>query len=123
MKGTLSPDRLVALRDHYLALVKLEVEEFGVEPTEVALPPVSDPLDLRLSSFVSAPVVRGSSPISGWNLAAQTPVGPLVVVLRAPHGEDPVCLLEALCRAVLPEDLTHFRGSHAHLLVGDRHGG
>ena len=57
--------------------------------------PVSDPLALRLSSFDSARVLRGSSPISGWNLAAQTPVGSDLVVLLPPLVEDPAGILDA----------------------------
>lgn len=33
--GALTPARLQQLRDQYLSLVRLEVEEFGVKPTEV----------------------------------------------------------------------------------------
>lgn len=50
----ITPERLVALRDQYLQLVKLEVEEFGVKPTEVRH------LIGRLGEFECALLVGGT---------------------------------------------------------------
>ena len=48
-------ERIVALRDQYLSLIKLEVEEFGVKPTEVRH------LIGRLGEFECAIIVGGTS--------------------------------------------------------------
>jgi hypothetical protein len=50
----ITPERLVALRDQYLQLVRLEVEEFGVKPTEVRH------LIGRLGEFECALLVGGT---------------------------------------------------------------
>ena len=50
----ITPERLVALRDQYLQLVRLEVEEFGVKPTEVRH------LIGRLGEFECAILVGGT---------------------------------------------------------------
>lgn len=47
-------DRLIALRDQYLKLIKLEIEEFGVKPTEVRH------LIGRLGEFECALIVGGA---------------------------------------------------------------
>jgi hypothetical protein len=54
IKKMITPQRLVALRDQYLQLVRLEVEEFGVKPTEVRH------LIGRLGEFECALLVGGT---------------------------------------------------------------
>ena len=50
----ISMERIVALRDEYLKLIRLEVEEFGVKPTEVRH------LIGRLGEFECAIIVGGT---------------------------------------------------------------
>ena len=50
----ISFERIVALRDQYLSLIKLEVEEFGVKPTEIRH------LIGRLGEFECAIIVGGT---------------------------------------------------------------
>src|SRR5689334_12227403 len=57
--------------------------------------PVSNPSALRLSSFDSARGLRGTGPISGRYLEAQTPVGPHLVVILPPRVEDLASVLDA----------------------------
>lgn len=49
----ITKDRLIVLRDQYLKLIKLEIEEFGVKPTEVRH------LIGRLGEFECALIVEG----------------------------------------------------------------
>lgn len=78
------------------------------------------PLALRLRKAVSARGIRGPSPVPGWGLGAQTPVGLDRVVLLLPCREDRPGHLEAgepvLREALSPNDAVE--GLDAGLSLG-----